>query len=55
MVIRLLLLPLPQEIEQILLKLGGVLEKADYVICGDEVVNSKPDPEIFLKAAEKLE
>lgn len=37
-----------------LLKLGGVLEKADYVICGDEVVNSKPDPEIFLKAAEKL-
>ena len=37
-----------------LLKLGGILPKVDYVICGDEVVNSKPDPEIFLKAAEKL-
>lgn len=37
-----------------MLKIGGVLSKADYVICGDEVVNSKPDPEIFLKAAKKL-
>lgn len=37
-----------------MLRIGGVLSKADYVICGDEVVNSKPDPEIFLKAAKKL-
>lgn len=33
----------------------GVLNKADYVICGDQVENSKPDPEIFLKAAKGLE
>lgn len=26
----------------------------DTVICGDEVTKAKPDPEIFLKAAEKL-
>lgn len=32
----------------------GVLDKADYLICGDDVTNSKPDPEIFLKAAENL-
>ena len=31
-----------------------VLDKTDYVICGDQVMNSKPDPEIFLKAAEGL-
>lgn len=29
-------------------------EMVDCVICGDEVKKSKPDPEIFLKAAEKL-
>ena len=33
----------------------GVLDKADYVICGDQVTNSKPDPEIFLKAAKGIE
>lgn len=27
----------------------------ETIICGDEVINSKPDPEIFIKAAEKLE
>lgn len=26
----------------------------DAIVCGDEVKNSKPDPEIFLKAAENL-
>lgn len=25
------------------------------IVCGDDVVNSKPDPEIFLKAAKKLD
>ena len=29
-------------------------EMVDCVICGDEVNKSKPNPEIFLKAAEKL-
>ena len=32
----------------------GIKEKVNYIICGDQVENSKPDPEIFLKAAEKL-
>jgi HAD superfamily hydrolase (TIGR01509 family) len=33
---------------------SGVLPWFDATICGDEVVNCKPDPEIFIKAAEKL-
>lgn len=33
---------------------AGVLSWFDAVICGDEVQKCKPDPEIFLKAAEKL-
>lgn len=32
----------------------GILDKIDYMICGDQVVNSKPDPEIFLKAAKGI-
>ncbi|PBG31230.1 hypothetical protein BGU85_26870, partial [Clostridioides difficile] len=26
----------------------------DAIVCGDDVVNSKPNPEIFLKAAKKI-
>lgn len=37
------------------LKEIGILDKLDYVICGDQVENSKPDPEIFLKAAKGIE
>ncbi|MGN0144871.1 MAG: HAD family hydrolase [Clostridium sp.] len=37
-------------LEQIKIK-----NKVDYIICGDQVQNSKPDPEIFLKAAKGLE
>lgn len=37
-----------------LLTLGDVVNDFDYIICGDEVVESKPNPEIFLKVAEKL-
>lgn len=33
---------------------SGVLPWFDCTICGNEVVNCKPDPEIFLRAAEKL-
>lgn len=36
-------------LEQIKIK-----DKVDYIICGDQVQNSKPDPEIFLKAAKGL-
>lgn len=32
----------------------GVKEKVNFVICGDQVENSKPDPEIFIKAAKGL-
>lgn len=31
-----------------------IKDKVDYIICGDQVENSKPDPEIFLKAAKGL-
>lgn len=31
-----------------------VIDKVDFIICGDQVENSKPDPEIFLKAAKGL-
>lgn len=37
-----------------LLSKAGVLDNYDKVICGDEVTKSKPDPEIFLTACEKL-
>ena len=37
-----------------LLKKANVYEKFDCIICGDDVKKSKPDPEIFLKAASKL-
>ena len=33
---------------------NGLASYFDTVICGDEVTKAKPDPEIFLKAAEKL-
>lgn len=37
-----------------LLKLAQVDSYFDYILCGDEIKNSKPDPEIFLKVAERL-
>lgn len=36
------------------LEMENIIEKFDTIVCGDEVVNSKPHPEIFLKAAKKL-
>lgn len=33
------------------LEKGQVLKRFDYIICGDDVVESKPNPEIFQKAA----
>lgn len=38
-----------------LLERAGIRYKFNVIVCGDDVINSKPDPEIFLKAAEKLE
>lgn len=36
------------------LKDGGLLDYFDEVVCGDMVVRSKPEPDIFLKACERL-
>lgn len=37
------------------LSLAGVVGFFDAIVCGDEVEHSKPNPQIFLKAAEKLQ
>jgi HAD superfamily hydrolase (TIGR01509 family) len=37
-----------------LLKLASIYSSFDYVLCGDEIEKSKPDPEIFLKVSDKL-
>lgn len=37
-----------------LLSLAGISEKFDKILCGDEVTNGKPDPEIFLTVCKKL-
>ena len=37
-----------------LLRLVRIENYFDYILCGDEIVNSKPDPEIFLKVANEL-
>lgn len=38
-----------------LLENAGIKDKFCVIVCGDDVINSKPAPEIFLTAAEKLE
>lgn len=38
----------------VILKRGKIWEYFDDSICGDEVENGKPDPEVFLKACRKL-
>ena len=32
----------------------GIRDAFDVVVCGDDVTNGKPDPEIYLKAADRL-
>ncbi|MEQ8155603.1 MAG: HAD family phosphatase [Clostridiaceae bacterium] len=36
------------------LKMGNIEKEFDTIVCGDDITNSKPNPEIFLKAAERL-
>ena len=36
------------------LRLAGVIDKFDAIICGEDVTRGKPDPEIFLTAAERI-
>lgn len=33
----------------------GVYDRFDYVLCGDEVINRKPDPEIYLSVLKKMD
>lgn len=35
-----------------MLENAGILNRFDFLVCGDEVKSGKPNPEIFLKAAE---
>ena len=37
-----------------LLKADNLLEYFDEIVCGDEVVNGKPDPEIYIKCFNKF-
>lgn len=37
-----------------LIKKAGVYDYFNYIICGNDVTHSKPDPEIFLTAAARL-
>lgn len=43
-----------REKAEYLLELVKIKDKFDYIICGNDIVNSKPNPEIFLKVAESL-
>lgn len=36
------------------MKLGGVLDKFDEIVCGNEVARGKPEPDIFLEAARRV-
>ena len=37
---------------EFMLENAGILDRFDFLVCGDEVKKGKPNPEIFLKAAE---
>lgn len=39
---------------QRLLKMAGIRELFEHIVCGDEVPRGKPYPDIYLKAAEQL-
>jgi HAD superfamily hydrolase (TIGR01509 family) len=39
---------------EIILSKAGILNRFDTIICGDEITRGKPEPEIFLKACERL-
>lgn len=38
----------------LILKRTGLLEHFDLAVCGDEIEKGKPSPDVFIKAAEKL-
>lgn len=44
-----------REVALNLLENANILQYFNYVLCGDEVKKSKPDPEVFLNVAKKLD
>lgn len=44
-----------REVAYNLLKDANIFHYFDYILCGDEVKKSKPDPEVFLTVAKKLD
>ncbi len=42
-----------KEVDEIL-EFAGISDRFSTIVCGDEVIRGKPDPEIYLKAAENL-
>ncbi len=42
------------ELATLKLTVSGLIDKFDAVVCGDQIKNGKPAPDIFLAAAEKL-
>ncbi|MGG7142852.1 HAD family hydrolase [Clostridium nigeriense] len=44
-----------REVALNLLEKASILHYFNYVLCGDEVKKSKPDPEVFLNVAKKLD
>jgi HAD superfamily hydrolase (TIGR01509 family) len=39
---------------ELLLNLSNTKKYFDIITCGDEIINGKPDPEIFLKTSQKI-
>ena len=44
-----------RELTEERLKRVGVYDRFDYVLCGDEVINRKPNPEIYLSVLKQMD
>lgn len=44
-----------RELTEERLKRVGVYDRFDYVLCGDEVINRKPNPEIYLSVLKRMD
>lgn len=43
-----------REIDEELMRLSNTWKYFDVIVCGNEVLNEKPEPDIFLTTTEKL-
>ena len=43
----------PRKSVEFTVERGGLAQYFDFMVCGDEITRSKPDPDMFLKACEK--